>query len=258
MIAYSTIMKSLFRYYGGKFHQIKDILSILEEHRDSFDLAVDVFGGSGKVLLNIPDEWGKMKVYNDLNDDLYVTFKVLQDPEKRRALIRKLRFAFAHEKVFHEMRDSQYAGDVDRAFRLIYIQTYSFMGDSRNFGRRYKGPVRPSRFSMENFAYVKDWTIENMDFRDLMRKYSKPGVFFYLDPPYLSSGRKYRYSFTIDDLVDLKGCMERHPGSYLLNLSTFDKGMEEIFGEPDRIMDYTNPVHHDVERKWGCGYWWKF
>lgn len=38
-------MKSLFRYYDGKFNQIKDILAVMEDHRDSFDIVVDVFGG---------------------------------------------------------------------------------------------------------------------------------------------------------------------------------------------------------------------
>ena len=192
MIAYSTIMKSVFRYYGGKFNQLKDIISILQDRMNSFDAVVDVFGGSGKVLLNIPDEWRKMKIYNDIDSDLYVTFKVLQDPMKRNMLIKKLRVAFAHEKIFMEMRDKRYPGDVETAFRLIYLQTYSFMGDGRSFGRRFKGNTHMSRFTIENFVYVRDWTIEHMDFRDLMKRYSKPKVLFYLDPPYLSSGKKYR------------------------------------------------------------------
>ena len=54
----------------------------MEDHRDSFDIVVGVFVGSGKVLLNIPNEWRKIKVYNDLDDDLYITFKVLQGPKK--------------------------------------------------------------------------------------------------------------------------------------------------------------------------------
>ena len=60
-------MKSLFRYYGGKFNQLKDILAIMEGRREAFDVVVDVFGGSGKVLLNVPDEWRKGKAYNDLD-----------------------------------------------------------------------------------------------------------------------------------------------------------------------------------------------
>ena len=91
----------------------------MEVHRDSFDIVVDVFGGSGKVLLNIPDEWRKGKAYNDLDDYLYITFKVFQGPTKRLALTRKLRLAFAHEKAFMELRDSKYLKDVDTAFKLI-------------------------------------------------------------------------------------------------------------------------------------------
>ena len=72
-------MKSLFPYYGGKFNELLDILEVMGGHRDSFDVVVDVSGGSAKVILNIPDEWKKLKVYNDLDRDLYVTFRELQD-----------------------------------------------------------------------------------------------------------------------------------------------------------------------------------
>jgi len=58
-------MRALFPYYGGKFNQLKDILGTMGEHLSSFHVVVDVFGGSGKVLLNIPEEWKKLKVYND-------------------------------------------------------------------------------------------------------------------------------------------------------------------------------------------------
>lgn len=39
-------------------------------YRDAFDIIVDVFGGSGRVLLNVPDEWKKIKVYNDIDRNL--------------------------------------------------------------------------------------------------------------------------------------------------------------------------------------------
>ena len=74
-----------------------------------------------------------------------------------------------------------------------------------------------------------------------MDKYSKPRVFLYLDPSHLFSGKKYRHNFTAQDLKDLKGKMDLHPGSYLLNLSTFDSGMEEIFGSLNKVIEYANP-----------------
>ncbi len=73
-----------------------------------------------------------------------------------------------------------------------------------------------------------------MDFRQLMKKYNKPRVFFYLDPLFISSGKKYKHSFRMQDLIDLKKMMDEHQGSYLLNLSFYDEGMEEIFGNLTR------------------------
>ena len=99
--------------------------------------------------------------------------------------------------------------------------------------------------------------MENKDFRELMDKYNKPRVFLYLDPSYLSSGKKYRNKFTMQDLRDLKGKMDNNMGSHLLNLSTYHEGMEETFGEPDKVIDYANPLTENGKKKWGCGYWWK-
>ncbi|MEM0135056.1 MAG: hypothetical protein QXU18_07520 [Thermoplasmatales archaeon] len=97
-----------------------------------------------------------------------------------------------------------------------------------------------------------------MNFRDLIENYSKPRVLFYLDPPYLSSGKMYRHSFTLDDLKDLKACVDNHPGSYLLNLSSFDAGMDEIVGKLHKVVEYANPLDHNGTKKWVCGYWWDF
>lgn len=142
------------------------------------------------------------------------------------------------------------------AFKTLYLHTNSFMGDGRSFARRYQGN-RISRYTIENFVHVGDWTVENMDFRKLMKTYNKPRVLFYLDPPYLSSGKKYRHSFGLSDLKELKASMDQVVGSYLLNLSSFDEGMEEIFGPPDKVIDYSNPLVENGSRKWGCGFWWK-
>jgi len=261
MIAYSTvIMKSLFPYYGGRFFQLKDIIGILNEHRDSFDVVVDVFGGSGKVLLNIPDEWKVVKVYNDLNDSLYTTFKVLQNPSKRRLLERKLRMAFPHEKIFRELKAAHPGSDVDVAFKTIYLHTFSYASTGTAFKRLYKRAHIPV-FRFDSFMEVKNWIVENKDFRELMTIYNKPRVLLYLDPPYLSGGKVFKYSFKIDDFWDLKKKIDEHSGSYLLNLSMNDPEMIEIFGKPNKVTDHFRPTTkgtYENGNRWGCGYWWKF
>ena len=224
MIAYSTIMKSTFPYYGGRYNQLKTIIDLLEDKRDIFDVVVDVFGGSGKVLLNIPNEWRKIKVYNDLNLNLYTTFKVLQDSRKRTLLEKKLRYCFPHEKIFREMKFSHPRNDVEIAFKTIYLHTFSFAGAGQSFKRFYKKANIPP-VNTADFLFVRKWIVENMDFRELMMKYNKSRVLLYLDPPYLRGGDQYRHKFKMKDFLDLKKLIDGHQGSYLLNLSMTDPEM---------------------------------
>jgi site-specific DNA-adenine methylase len=94
-----------------------------------------------------------------------------------------------------------------------------------------------------------------------MKKYNKSRVFFYLNPPYYSDGKDYRYSFSLQDYKDLKTLLDNHSGTYLLNLSMQDKEMIEIFGEPNLIETYPKPTTNKssgTREKWCCGYWWKF
>ena len=252
-------MKSTFPYYGGRFYQIKNILEILEKNLDQFDVVVDVFGGSGKVLLNIPDEWKKVKVYNDVNKDLYVTFKVLQDNKKRMQLERKLRFAFPHESIFQELKLSISKNDVDIAFKTIYLHTFSFSGAGTAFKRYYKKANLPP-LRTGDFLFVKKWIVENMDFRSLMKRYNRPDVLLYLDPPYLRGGDQYKYKFKMEDFVDLKALMDVHQGTYLMNLSMTDPEMIGIFGGPNKVTEHfrsTMVYDPQKENRWGCGYWWK-
>ena len=243
-------MKSTFPYYGGRYNQLKIIIDILDKQKDRFDVVVDVFGGSGKVLLNIPEGWRKIRVYNDINLDLYKTFKVLQDDRKSMQL----------EKIFREMKLSHPRNDVDIAFKTIYLHTFSFAGAGQSFKRFYKKANVPP-VNTSDFLFVKKWIVENMDFRELMRRYNRQRVLLYLDPPYLRGGDLYRYKFRMGDFVDLKKLIDVHQGSYLLNLSMTDPEMIEIFGEPDLITEHHRPTTIDIpgkENKWGCGYWHRF
>jgi site-specific DNA-adenine methylase len=72
-------MRSLFPYPGGKFFLMKDIKEIFEKSGKT--TAVDVFGGSGKFLLNVN---AKIKVYNDLDSRLVNLYLVLRERHQER------------------------------------------------------------------------------------------------------------------------------------------------------------------------------
>jgi site-specific DNA-adenine methylase len=50
--------------------------------------------------------------------------------------------------------------------------------------KRYYKKASIQKFKLNDFSFIQNWVIENEDFRKIMKRYNKPRVFFYLDPPY--------------------------------------------------------------------------
>lgn len=304
---------TIFSYYGGKTQQLSDILKIMKDNIDKFETVVDVFGGSGRVILSIPPKWKKMKVYNDLNKSFYVVFKGLQNENMAKRIGDHLEVAFHDQDIFEEYKndlsdidlvnslvdkineysqkinamkkdiydymmeteEGQYWAKmwVDYVVKVIYIYVHSYSGVGQNFGRIYNkyGIWRYGHEQFPNLVHkdfgwmMKSWTIHSMDFRELMKLYNHEKVLLYIDPPYLTSGKKvYRSSniekkyleFELNDFYDLKTYMDDHKGSYILNLSLIDKEMIEIFGEPTFITEHIHP--RQKSNKYKMGWWVKF
>ena len=70
-------MISLLRYPGGKFYVLEDIKEIF--NKSGKTNVIDVFGGSGKVLMNLN---AKIKIYNDINNNLVNFFTELKEHKK--------------------------------------------------------------------------------------------------------------------------------------------------------------------------------
>ncbi|MEM3489146.1 MAG: hypothetical protein QXO75_05770 [Nitrososphaerota archaeon] len=47
-------------------------------------------------------------------------------------------------------------------------------------------------------------------------------------------------------------------GCFLLNLSTFDEEVEEIFGRLNKAIDYFNTLTENEKKRWICAYWLRF
>jgi DNA adenine methylase len=258
-----------FKYYGSKVYVLKDIYKVILPLKDKITCFVDVFGGSGVVALNLPFK-PKNIVYNDLDKWLYTTFKVIQDEEKRAKLIEKLEYAFKHRDVFNEFKEShekeENLDDVEIAFRTIYLAQASYNGDMSSYSfsigeyRKVNEVVYP--ISRLKFGYLlKNWTIENLDFRELIKKYDSKTTFFYLDPPYLTGSKHYKLNFTIKDMEDLKQICDNLQGYYLLNESNRDfEEVKKLFGEPKFVKKYVNNFNARFMKKSYRleGFWYNF
>ncbi len=130
----------------------------------------------------------------------------------------------------------------ERSVYTIYKFSSSFGGMGKTYATtREKSVQRFVSKTLENFAAIENrvsrWKIENMDFRDLIKKYDSPGAFFYLDPPYVGK-QWYNYDFTKNDFTDIKSVIGKLQGKFLMNLNLDVDYFREIFGNPTFVRYY--------------------
>jgi DNA adenine methylase len=227
-------MKSLFPYAGGKFHLIKIVEQVYKNsNKTAF---IDVFGGSGKVLMNMES---KVKVYNDIDNSLVNIFETLRNNPG--LLKDKFEYALNSRRLFNECK-IEGNDNAENAFRKLYSYLMSFAGKGKYYGYSVKSKGNRIINIKENidsiYNEVKYWTIENIDYKELIKKYDSQGSFFYLDPPYYKI-KYYRYNFNDSDFHELKDILGKIKGKYLMNIN-YNDFVVDLFGEPDMKIEVKN------------------
>lgn len=203
-------------WFGSKSRLVKEIIKHFPEHQTY----VDVFGGSGAVLLG--KKPSKVEVYNDLNRKMSSLFNVLSDKRKTQELIRRLELTPYSRDEFKsavESIDDEY-DEVELARLMIVVQRQSHGGLAKQWSYCVDAPAGGYSASVRKFhagierlpnvqARMRKVQIENLCFTDLIPRYDRPGTLFYLDPPYVPSTRingQYEHEMTVEEhhaLVDL-------------------------------------------------------
>ena len=117
--------------------------------------------------------------------------------------------------------------DLERAARFLYLQRLAFGGKvtSQSFGVK---PAHASRFDPldmpalvwplhERLAGV---VIENLPWREFIDRYDRPGMLFYLDPPYY--GIEFLYGQTTLRRAEFAEIADRHAalkGRFILSIN---------------------------------------
>lgn len=193
------------KFWGGKYYYLNEILPHIPQGK----IFVDVFGGGGSVVQNhLTDN----RVYNDLHPGLYTFFSILREEQSCKELIRILELSpYSREDHYLSMDWDQIPDPILSSVAFFTKIQQSFAGHGNQWSRDKKERPRGAsgfQAAIENLSKVhRVWAsieIENLDWKECVKKYDSKETVFYFDPPYTcSSGDVYDYKFSRRDHQDL-------------------------------------------------------
>ncbi len=175
-------------YIGGKRNLASRLIAIIE--RVDHDGYAEPFVGMGGIFLRRRSR-PKVEVINDVSGDVATFFRVLQ--RHYAYFLDMLRFRIASRAEFERLKAQapETLTDLERAARFLYLQKLAFGGKvaGRGFGVDNRQGARFNVTKLEPMLAdiherLAGVTIEQLGYADFIRRYDRPGMLFYLDPPY--------------------------------------------------------------------------
>lgn len=219
---------------------------------------IDVFGGSGSVLLGNP-EICPFEVYNDFDRNLANLFRCMK--ERTMAVIRELGFCHLNSRedfivicrfFENEQFDDKYLSeelrltqimfpppaaneltemrkritadyDVRRAAMFLKLLRFSYSSSGKSYASQPFDIRKLFGLISQLQDRMANVVVENQDFETLIKHYDRPDAFFYLDPPYFSTEDMYEVGFGWDDHVRLRDTLKNIKGKFLLSYNDCDE-----------------------------------
>jgi DNA adenine methylase len=230
--------KQLFYYPGSDAKLVDALLRLFSQSGSQY--FVEVFGGSGITTYAVAKSGAfKTVVYNDADDLLTDVFTAIKDMPQEVAW-RLLTLPCSkryHQRVARAIRigEIKYWTRADRAAAVVFYHHMSYVGAANRTSSFFGARIRPNGAInarcgelVATAATVLDWAltwrpvvVENLDFRDAIRKYDSEKTLFYCDPPYVAErwGRYYRRQFEHRDMQDLLALLRSVRGRFVLKLT---------------------------------------
>ncbi len=194
----------IIKYVGSKWRLAPWIISHFPNHR----VFVDVFGGSGAIILRKPKSY--IEVYNDINSDLVNLFEIIRTRTKE--FLEKLEFLLYSRELYEKWKEEwknniKPKDPLECALRFFLLMNGHFSG--KWLGSFSYMRARPPEFANRHekikfFARrFKSVIIENLDYKELIPKYDSPSTLFYCDPPYVIQNNLKDY-YESGDAWDLR------------------------------------------------------
>lgn len=211
-------------WIGGKRTLAPRLVKLIEE--TPHHMYAEPFVGMGGVFFRrrrVP----RSEVINDRSGEVVNLFRILQRHYPQ--FMDTLKFQITSRREFERLKacDPTTLTDLERAARFIYLQKLAFGGkvSGRSFGVQRDGGAR---FNLTRLAPLLEdvherlagVVIENLDWLDFIDRYDRPGVLFYLDPPYWGNEDDYGSGmFGRDQFERMAQRLRRLQASFILSIN---------------------------------------
>lgn len=206
----------LFPIIGSKGQKLRKVITQAIDATEHTTF-VDVFGGSGVILLNKTPS--KIEVYNDINNRLVNLLEVVKN-KPTEFLIKAQNIVVSESKFNIEKNKTEFTSNIDDAVNYFFLSTTSIYGHRKTLATN----INPNIMYRNKFAQVqgvsdrlKDVVLLNKDFRKIIKMYNREDTLLYLDPPYYSKERYYNYPFTYQDHLNLSKLLKEFKGKFILS-----------------------------------------
>ena len=211
-------------YQGGKKNLARRICALID--RTPHDGYAEPFVGMGGIFLRRSTR-PKVEAINDISADVANFFRVLQ--EHYPYFVDMLRFRVASRNEFERLAalPAERLTDLQRAARFLYLQRLAFGGKvaGRNFGVSSSQSARFNVTTLEPLlAEIHErlagvW-IEQLPYANFIERYDRPGMLFYLDPPYFGCEEDYGAGvFDRADFDRLAELLAAARGKFILSIN---------------------------------------
>jgi DNA adenine methylase len=236
-----------FPWVGGKRRLAKHIIPLFTKHT----CYVEVFAGAAAIFFL--KEPSKVEILNDLNGELINLYRVVQHHLEE--FFKQFKWVLPSRKIYGWLQDTppETLTDIQRAARFYYLQKTSFGGKvgAQSYGTATTSPARLNllRFEEElSAAHLRlaRVQVENLDWRECLRRYDRPHTLFYLDPPYMQAHKgQYGVTMRLEEYAEMGEIVRGLKGKAVVSVCGHDEMRASFKGLPMKTVDVKYSVNKD-------------
>lgn len=222
-------MNTVLKYPGSKWSMTDWIISNFPIGYENMTY-LEPYAGSLAIFFN--KNRSQIETINDLDNNIINLFEVIREqPEELKRAIKYTPWARQEYKNSYEMTGNKLEDArrfLVRCWQAIGTKTSDITGWRNNIKPSDTGASRWTRLdksiddAAKRLQNYKNFLvqIENMHAVKLIKRYNRPYVFIYCDPPYLLSTRSnriYKCEMTDNDHIELLQALLEHTGPVMIS-----------------------------------------